>query len=332
MKEMEDKKMKKSLSLLLALLMTLSLCACGAGSKSASYEYASEAPAAAYMSADMAAEEAGYGGFSAAEGANTAGEPGSDTPETDPSKIIYSASATVETTDFDGSIAKLLALVEENKGWVEASSMSGANYRSIARGSSYNRSASYTLRIPSDKFELLMGSLSQIGNVPYSHTYTENVTSQYYDTQARLTAYQTQETRLLEMMEKAETVSDVIAIEEKLTELRYQIESLQSALKNWDRQVSYSTIDLEVMEVSEYTPEPQQSYGQELWQALTGAFRNLGQFFKDLLVFLVSAIPTILVLTALFFIFRPLFRKLAARRREKKAQRQQAKAGTEKKE
>ena len=332
MEETEDKKMKKNLSLLLALLMTLSLCACGAGSKSASYEYASEAPAAAYMSADMAAEEAGYGGFSAAEGANTAGEPGSDTPETDPSKIIYSASATVETTDFDGSIAKLLALVEENKGWVEASSMSGANYRSIARGSSYNRSASYTLRIPSDKFELLMGSLSQIGNVPYSHTYTENVTSQYYDTQARLTAYQTQETRLLEMMEKAETVSDVIAIEEKLTELRYQIESLQSALKNWDRQVSYSTIDLEVMEVSEYTPEPQQSYGQELWQALTGAFRNLGQFFKDLLVFLVSAVPTILVLTALFFIFRPLFRKLAARRREKKAQRQQAKAGTEKKE
>ena len=323
--------MKKSLSLLLALLMTLSLCACGA-SKSMAYESsASEAPAAMYMSADTAAE-ADYGGFAVAGGANAAGEAGSDAPETDPSKIIYSADATVETTDFDGSIAKLLALVEQNKGWIEASSMSGANYRSIARGSSYNRSASYTLRIPSDKFELLMGSLSEIGNVPYSHTYTENVTSQYYDTQARLTAYQTQETRLLEMMEKAETVSDVIAIEEKLTELRYQIESLQSALKNWDRQVSYSTIDLEVMEVSEYTPEPQQSYGQELWQALTGAFRDLGQFFKDLLVFLVSAIPTILVLTALFFVFRPLFRKLAARRREKKAQRQQAKAGTEKKE
>ena len=323
--------MKKSLSLLLALLMTLSLCACGA-SKSMAYESsASEAPAAMYMSADTAAE-ADYGGFAVAGGANAAGEAGSDAPETDPSKIIYSADATVETTDFDGSIAKLLALVEQNKGWIEASSMSGANYRSIARGSSYNRSASYTLRIPSDKFELLMGSLSEIGNVPYSHTYTENVTSQYYDTQARLTAYQTQETRLLEMMEKAETVSDVIAIEEKLTELRYQIESLQSTLKNWDRQVSYSTICLEVMEVSEYTPEPQQSYGQELWQALTGAFRDLGQFFKDLLVFLVSAIPTILVLTALFFIFRPLFRKLAARRLEKKALRQQAKAGTEKKE
>lgn len=326
--------MKKSLSLLLALLMLLSLCACGgASSPSGAYEYAQEATApAAAMSMDMSAEEAGYGGFSAAENTGTAGDASAGVPETDPAKIIYSANATVETTDFDGSITKLLEMVEQNKGWIEASSMSGANYRSIARGSSYNRSASYTLRIPSDKFELLMGSLSEIGNVPYSHTYTENVTSQYYDTQARLTAYQTQEARLLEMMEKAETVSDVIAIEEKLTELRYQIESLQSSLKNWDRQVSYSTIELEVVEVSEYTPEPQQSYGQELWQALTGAFRDLGQFFKDLLVFLVSAIPTILVLTAVFFIFRPLFRKLAARRREKKAQRQQAKAETEKKE
>ena len=83
MKETEDEKMKKSLSLLLALLMTLSLCACGAGSKSASYEYASEAPAAApYMSADMAAEDAGYGGFAVAGNTNTAGEPGSDAPET----------------------------------------------------------------------------------------------------------------------------------------------------------------------------------------------------------------------------------------------------------
>lgn len=325
--------MKKSLSLLLALLMILSLCACGAQSKSTAYESAAEVPAPMYMSADEAPAEAEYGGFSVSGAAgNSAGEDGSGLPEEDPAKIIYSADATVETTDFDGSITKLLTLVERYKGWIESSSMNGANYYSISRGNSSNRSASYTLRIPSDKFELLMTSLSEIGNVPYTHTYTENVTSQYYDTQARLTAYQTQEARLLEMLEMAETVSDVIAIEEKLTELRYRIESLQSSLKNWDRQVSYSTICLELTEVKEYTPEAQRSYGQELWQALTGAFKNLGRFFKDLLVFLVSAIPTLLVLTALFFIFRPLVRKLAARRRERKARRGQEKAGQKEKE
>lgn len=314
--------MKKIISLLLALLLVFSLCACGAsstGSTNSSKAISQDAaPAEAPMAVYTNEEESGFGGLAVSDtvaGSST----GSDVPESDPSKIIYSADATVETTDFDGSISKLLALVEQYEGWIESSSMNGANYYSISRGNSSNRSASYTLRIPSDKFELLMNSLSEIGNVPYTHTYTENVTSQYYDTQARLTAYETQETRLLEMMEKAETVSDVIAIEEKLTELRYQIESLQSSLKNWDRQVSYSTIYLEVMEVKEYTPEAQRSYGQELWQALTGAFKDLGQFFKDLLVFLVSAIPTLIVLTALFFILRPLGRKIVAKRREKKA-------------
>lgn len=321
--------MKKALSLLLAALLVFALCACGPA------DTASSAPAASY---DMAytenaypAEAEEYGGFAVTGGTQLESGSGA-APEGSPEKLIYSASATVETTEFDGTIEKLSALVEQYGGFVESSSVNGSNYYTQSRGYSSTRCASYVIRVPSDKFSALMGSLSTLGNVPYSHTYTENITAQYYDTDARLTAYQVQEARLLEMMEAAKTVEDLIAIEEKLTELRYQIESLQSALKNWDRQVSYSTIDLEVMEVSEYTPEPQQSYGQELWQALTGAFRNLGQFFKDLLVFLVSAIPTILVLTALFFIFRPLFRKLAARRREKKAQRQQAKAEAEKKE
>ena len=64
--------------------------------------------------------------------------------------------------------------------------------------------------------------------------------------QSRLTAYKTQETRLLEMMEKAQTVEDTITIEEKLTELQYKIDSLQSSLNIWDRHVNYITISLNV--------------------------------------------------------------------------------------
>ena len=321
--------MKKTLALILALLMLLSLCACGAGSKgsdtAAATESIQEAPAA---EAPAEAAGNGYGGlasysssyaadaeYAEAEEQDGSGETG--TGEINPDKIIYSGEAQVETRNFDDSIAMLMEMLEQYGGWIESSSLSGANYYSISRGNSGNRSASYTLRIPSDKFETMMTSLTQLGNVPYTYTYSENVTAQYYDTQARLTAYETQEERLLEMMEKAETVSDVITIEEKLTELRYQIESLQSTLTNWDRQVSYSSLYVTVDEVGEYTPQPQQSYLQELWQALTGAFKDLGRFFKNFLVFLVSAIPTLLVLVVLFFIFRPVYRKVKARRKAK---------------
>lgn len=319
--------MKKTLALILTFLMLLSLCACGAASKgsdtAAATESISEAPAAAaddglgglasYSGSYAAAAE-----YEEAEEAGAGGGTGAEAGEINPEKIIYSGEAQIETLNFDESIAGLMEMLEQYGGWIESSSLSGANYYSISRGNSGNRSAYYTLRIPSDKFETMMTSLSQLGNVPYTYTYSENVTAQYYDTQARLTAYETQEARLLEMMEKAETVSDVITIEEKLTELRYQIESLQSSLTNWDRQVNYSSLYVTVDEVGEYTPQPQQSYLQELWQALTGAFKDLGRFFKNFLVFLVSAIPTIIVLVVLFFIFRPIYRKVKARRKARK--------------
>lgn len=309
--------MKKTLSLLLAVLLVFALCACG------SADSASSAPSAAYdmVSTETAypaeAPEEDYGGFAVAGGTQL--ETGSGAaPEGSPEKLIYSASATVETTEFDRTIEKLSALVEQYGGFVESSSINGSNYYTQSRGYSSERYASYVIRVPSSKFSALMGSLSTLGNVPYSHTYTENITAQYYDTDARLTAYQTQEARLLEMMEAAETVEDLIAIEEKLTELRYQIESLQSTLKNWDRQVAYSTLDLEVQEVIEYTPESRMSYGQELALALTNGIRRTGEFFKDLLLAIVGALPALVILAVVLAILIPVWKKHRKARRAKK--------------
>lgn len=316
--------MKKRIALLLALLMTLSLCACGSSSKMASsteaaeYDSAAEEPAVAYN----ASRASGFAAMDAVTsvGESNSGMEGGDVPDENPEKIIYSADATIETTEFDKTIEELAALIKEYGGWVQSSSINGANYYSISRGSSYNRSADYTVRIPSDKFQTVMGSLSTLGNVPYSYTYTENVSAQYYDVQSRLTAYKTQEARLLEMMEKAQTVEDTITIEEKLTELQYKIDSLQSSLNNWDRQVNYSTISLSVQEVGEYTEQQAVtvSYGQRLLNAFTDSLKGVGRFFKNLLVFLVSALPTLVILAVLFFALRPLFRKLSVNAKARK--------------
>ena len=328
--------MKKFTAISLALLMLLSLCACGAKS-----EYAATAPQAApavayNASYDMApAEEAGYydtaGGFSsgampAEEPAEAESEPDAAAADINPDKIVYSASATVETTDFDGTVKGVNELVKAHGGFVESSSVNGTNYYNKSRGYQSSRSASFTIRIPSGDFNTVMSSLSTLGNVPYTYTYTENISSRYYDTQARLNAYKTQEQSLLRMMELAETVEDVIAIEDKLSDIRYNIESLQTRLNSWDRQVNYSTINLDVQEVREYTPETveQPGYGKQLWMSLKDGLEGVGEFFKDFLVWLVGALPTLLVLTVLFFVLRPLLRKAGekrkARREAKKAE------------
>lgn len=325
-------KRKQLLSLLLALLMIFALCACGSSAMpspssmsvnnyKAEYDTPMEA-SMAYDYSDTASSEE-YGGFAAGGEAELAVS--TEAPregDINPDKIIYSADATLETTDFDTALEELAELIKQYGGFVESSSIHGVNlYSSYGR-----RSADYSIRVPSESFSALMSALSGIGNVPYSHTYTDNITAQYYDTQARLTAYETQEQSLLTMLEKAESVEDLIRIEEKLTDVRYNIDAVKSRLKNWDRQVNYSTVSLSVNEVIEYSPAAKLSYGERLGLSLKHGLSAVGDFFSELLVWLVGALPTIVILVALFFVFRPLLRKWKRRTGEKRAARKVEKA------
>lgn len=318
--------MKKSLALILSILMLLSLCACGSGSQSAkdaNYYVSSPAEAPMPEPEEIYWDEAesAYGGFAMSE-SKTADAPEAAEPQADtiqPEKIIYSADATVETTEFELTLEKLQGLVQQYGGFIETSSINGSNYYSQSRGYANSRSASYTIRVPSARFNELMSSLSALGNVPYTYTYTENITSRYYDVQARLTAYQTQEQRLLEMMEMAETVSDIIVIEDRLTELRYQIESLQSTLNNWDRQVSYSSVSVNINEVTVYTPEAKLSYGQRLGLALRNGLQGVADFFSDFLLWFLEALPALLILAAVVVLAVVLIRRGAKKRRARKA-------------
>ena len=313
--------MKKFVSLLLALLMLLTLCACGesksaaSGAPRADYDangfYLAKEEAAMPAEEPMAAYDEAYG-LSATAVQTAPG--GSDAPSQRPGKIIYSSNVQVETTDFEGTLAKLDKMVADFGGWVESSSVSGSNYADRSRGSVSRRSASFTLRIPSERFQELMSSLSDLGNVPYSHIYSENVTAQYYDVQARLTAYTAQEQRLLEMMELAESVEDVIILEDRLTEVRYRIESLQSSLNNWDRQVSFSSVYLDISEVQEYSPEPQvqPSYGERLSRALKSGWKDFTDFCQDLLLLIAESLPGLILFAAVITAV-----VLAVRRRRK---------------
>ena len=192
--------MKKITALFLALLMLFSLAACGSSAaKSESYR-PSSAPAAGYNSsyvyddyapeepAAMAAEAESFGGFSASGSPANADAAAGKTPDAGDiavDKIIYSANATIETTAFDDTVSKLEALIAQYGGFIESSSISGNNYYHSSHGYASSRSAEYRVRIPSRDFGTVMNSLSTLGNVPYCNTYTENITSQYYDVQAR---------------------------------------------------------------------------------------------------------------------------------------------------
>ena len=285
---------KRATALITALILIVCLAGCGSSKSAGSAKYRTDYEYGAYNSAaagaPMAAEEAAYDtayeGKTAASGGTGIGNANTQAPSAQDmsEKIIYNADVTLETTSFDEALERIAAMVADLGGYLESSSVSGSNYSSISKGYAGARTAHFSIRIPASRFSDLIGTISDLGNVPYSNTYTRNVTTQYYDTQSRLDAYRVQEKRLLEMLAIAETVEDMLAIQRELTDVQYQIDSLTGTLRYYDNQVGYSTVNLSVNEVKEYTPEPtvRLTYWERMSKGFKESVHRTAEFFKEL--------------------------------------------------
>ena len=241
-------------------------------------------------------------------------------------KIIYSANISAETTDFDKAVTSIEAMVNAYQGFVESSSVYGnTRYNDDGTTTVVDRHASYTLRIPAAKFEQFMNEASGIGNVTSSQRYAENVTSTYTDYEARLSSLNTQEERLLAMLEKSEDVDALVALEERLADVRYEIESIERNLRNMDLQISYSTVNLDLDEVEIYTPTApvQRTFGQKLSDAFRDGWQGFARGGQRFLIGLTEALPALLLLAVIVLIVVLCIRRSVKKRRAKKAAAQQ---------
>ena len=219
-------------------------------------------------------------------------------------KIIYTVEADIETVSFDETIDGIYKLLTSNRGFIEASNIGGRNYEQSYYGWQTYRTAQFTLRIPKELLNTVTASLDTLGNVTSLRSVAENITAQFFDSESRLNSYKTQEDRLLDMLSKTNNVTDMISIEERLADIRYQIEALTSTLRNWQNQVDYSTVNLYVHEVEVFTkvePLQQRTYWQEIGEGFKASAGGVGDFFKDLFKGLIISLP-VLILLAVFAI------------------------------
>ena len=212
-------------------------------------------------------------------------------------KIIYSGSANVETIRFDETVNQVYELINRYNGFLESSYVTGRDYNSQYYNRSSYRSAEFVIRVPRDYFNAIRSELDALGSVTYSSVEAQNITSAYRDTESRLKTYRVEESRLLEMLEKAEYVDDMLNIEDRLASVRYQIESLTTTLTNWDSKINYSTLRLSVQEVKELTEEKPiaRTFGDDLWAGVQESLEWLGQAGKDIVIFIASAIPLLII-------------------------------------
>lgn len=204
-------------------------------------------------------------------------------------KLIRNVTMQVETDQFDQMISGINAKISELGGYVEQSDISGnsMNYR----GEPLPRYANITARIPGNKLDSFVGAVSDSGNITNKSESTQDVTLQYSDVESRKKSLEIEQERIWQFLEKAESIDTVITLEQRLSDIRYQLESMESQLRLYDNQVDYSTVYLNISEVTAFTPTAPESTGTRIKNGLADNFQALTQALTNLLVFLITTSP-----------------------------------------
>ena len=213
-------------------------------------------------------------------------------------KIVRSVSLSLATSAFEQGEAALRRKVADAGGYIEHLSQWGD-------GSQGNlRSLYMTLRIPSEKLDAFLGGLGDVGRVSSRSESSEDKTIEYSDSALYLENQRLKMARLQELVGQADTITDILEIEGEIFETQAQIDRYEKALRSIDRDVERSAVDISLNEEgpAESAAAVQISLGQRLTSAFRVALQGIGQFFRNMLVFLVMASPVLLLLAVLWLV------------------------------
>lgn len=214
-------------------------------------------------------------------------------------KLIRTVNMDVETKeqDYDMFLATLQEEVQSVGGYIEnMDSYNGSSYG----GYRSSRNVNLTLRIPKDRLDGFLNLVSDIANVVRRSESVDDVTLTYVDMASRRNALRTEQERLLELLEQADTIEDILTIESRLSDVRYQLESMESRLRTIDNQVDYSTVYLYVSEVRELTPVVEQTVWERIAYGFKDSLGDIGDGAVDIFVWVLVNLPYLVLWIAFF--------------------------------
>ena len=291
---------QKLFAVSLAALLLLAGCGGGGYASGGSMPASSSAPSGEYW--DMAMGGAGADHMPAPDTSREPGAPaetenqGGDIYQNPRAKLIRRAELYIQTEQFDQSEAALKELVSSCGGYFENSSEYGGG----RRDANANRSGEYTVRVPAEKYDHFLSQTGELGYVTSKTESSEDVGERYYDTESRLKTQRTKRERLLALLEKAETMEDIITLESALSDVEYQIEQYSSELNRYDALVAFATFTISLSEVGRVTQEVGEtaSLGQRMAAGFQSSLRGLGQGFQNFLIWLSYNVFLVVILAA----------------------------------
>lgn len=233
----------------------------------------------------------------------------------DKKKIIKRYEYSYETETFDNAFGYLKQQIDAYDGYISSSEIYGTSSRTLY----------LTARIPADVSEQFVEQLGNLGTVISQSQSAEDITLQYADTQSRIESLRTEQKRLLALLDKADTLEDIITLENRLTDVRYELENYESQRKLYDDLVDYSTITISLNEVN-YTVEVDDSTVlSKIKTGLEKSFRDIKEQAVTLFIVFVINIPYLLIWAIIIFVIVKIMKAIIRRSKNKKSKKEQKK-------
>lgn len=300
--------MKKITALFLALLLLVGVTACGGASEAADYAAAEAAPMEPMADMEYGwaeTEEAMEAPAEEPQAVAGGAEIDPDANYGDQLKIIKTGDIGIESETFEETDSFIRTTVESYGGILAERSVSG----NVGA-----RWAYYTVRIPSAHFDTFFYEVTGACTVTSQTISSEDVTERYSDLETQLRTNEKKYERLLDLMDKAETLTDLYSIESEIADVEYEIDYLKGTLNGLDSRISYSTIYINLTETTKVTSIPvEPSFGASLSAALKNGTNSAVEGFQNLIIGLAynwfSLLIALVVLVIVFIVLRKVYKK-----------------------
>jgi Domain of unknown function (DUF4349) len=207
-------------------------------------------------------------------------------------------SITVGAGSFDSKLADVRGLVQLQGGFI-----SGTDAQANPAANSQIRTGVITFMVPASKFDDTIDQLTKMGKVENEHISGNDVSAQYVDLQARLVNEEAQRDAMLALLQRAQSVQDIIAVQNQLGQITGQIEQLKGQIQYIDHNTAYSTVTVDLTEAG----VPVQATSQDNWgfaSALSDAAHNFVSTLNYIVTGLGAIGPIVIVLGLGYLLWR----------------------------
>ena len=201
-------------------------------------------------------------------------------------KIIRNAWLNLRTDRFDEAVSALCDQIEQAGGTVESRDISGTKDTS--------RSASLTLRVPSDMLDSVLTGADAWGEVTREQTSAVDMTDTYTDNASRLESARAKKRQLDALYEKAESMEDIITLTNALFDVQEEIETLEGQNRRIDDQASFATLYVSISEKNSAV-SAKQPFFTRMGKQLADGWEHFGEFVSDAVLGLTYALPWLAV-------------------------------------